>query len=215
MNVKIAPSEVYDNLKEQMTYLKTSILNSYSGQYHEAKRIAGNIRFMAHDNPDRSLIAKSRESFGLEEEIIFIDFEDISQRKNFFEKTTLFSSTQVMPLFDPRSDLKKFQHRFPKLVTQTQWLENIVFKRQKEWSRNDIIRYLRNDAGGQHLDEYFNELQYFDRKFSAYKHGEHKISVLDISVYESGITLWQSVMRYMQYASAYTHGKPVPKPYKH
>ena len=95
-----------------------------------------------------------------------------------------------MPLFDPRSDSEKFQHRFPKLVTQTQCLENIVFKRQKEWARNAIIKYLRNFAGGQHLDEYFNELKYFDRKFSAYKHGEHEISLLDISVYESGITLW-------------------------
>ena len=90
MNVKIAPSEVYDNLKEQMKRLKTSILNSYSGQYHEAKRIAGNIRFMAHDNPDRSLIAKSRESFDLEEEIIFIDFEDISQRKIFLKRQHCF-----------------------------------------------------------------------------------------------------------------------------
>ncbi|HIF9467821.1 TPA: hypothetical protein ACX6SC_000263 [Photobacterium damselae] len=119
--------------------------------------------------------------------------------------------------------MRNLIEKFPCLVTKNDWLNTIVLKNgKKTWSRNDSITFLRNRIGGQHFDGKVNQFDYENMKSMNLKRlsrgeeqtEEESISLLHVTIYESGISMWHSVRQYMEYASRVTNSKDEPDLYK-
>ena len=222
MRSQLPPQDVYDLLKEHMGFLSSSITAFHDGNFAEAKRIASSIRTLSHHLDDsQSLLTHFKLAFNLEKDIIFFDIKDYA-KLSFFNSSVIYSSVSV-PILKKDFDTRNLIEKFPCLVTKNDWLNTIVLKNgKKTWSRNDSITFLRNRIGGQHFDGKVNQFDYENMKSMNIKRlsrgevqtEEESISLLHVTIYESGISMWHSVRQYMEYASRVTNSKDEPDLYK-
>ncbi|PSV38643.1 MULTISPECIES: hypothetical protein [unclassified Photobacterium] len=222
MKSQLPPQDVYDLLKEHMGFLSSSIAAFHDGNFAEAKRIASSIRtLLHHSKDDESLLTQFKLAFNLEKDVIFFDIKDYG-KLSFFNSSVIYSSVSI-PMLKKDFDTRSLLGKFPCLVTKNDWLNTVVLKYgNKTWSRNDSVTFLRNKIGGQHFNGKVNQFDYENMKSMNFirlsREGmqteEESISLLHVSIYESGISMWHSVRQYMEYASRVTNSKGEPDLYK-
>lgn len=159
--VKVSYGEMYSQLKDQISFLESSVKLFDIGNYSESKRIATTIRVLLHDTANsKSLLKLLHKKY----EMFYFNVADKYDSHNIAGEFSLLdiSLNSNYLGFLPRTHIDS---KTPK-ITFDQWWEQIIISTSSQefdghvFSRKDIVLNLADTDGGAHVDEKLREDYY-------------------------------------------------------
>jgi hypothetical protein len=148
----VRPKEnIQAKLKEQMEFLRLSLLAFYAGNFAESARIATAIRVLVHESGMSKPLLKQAKSCGLELPIL----EHVGEREGQEAIFGFAVSVRMGPTIAPAVDLGSSHHS---LSTVGAWWNRTVFTfrsrvgTQLIYRRKHVVLILANKEGGAHVD---------------------------------------------------------------
>lgn len=153
---RIRQTELYTHLREQLEFLKQSCQNFDQGMYSEAKRMAVNIRILAHDTSNSNSLFNQ---LAIKNKIKYIDTAFPFNDKNLLTHLGLVSLCVSCNKGTYKAKLNDSPIP-PKFKKFNSWWEgDIIIKDDKGnlFTRKQLILTMANKDGGAHIDSLLEE----------------------------------------------------------
>ena len=193
--------ELIEQLKEQISFMKTSAKEFDTENYSEAKRLATNIRILLHDtNSSKSLLKQ----LNIKHKMYYRDSANEYDPKNLMSHHGLVG---LKISNEGTSYYAQLEKRDCTFKTFDSWWEKIIIsdKNKKQFTRKKLILALANQDGGAHvdpeLDKAYDDLSRNNSIGWFHSNGSESTPVLKIelfSVRQIAFELISSIEDYMK-----------------